>query len=83
MVQEVVERKLAPPGSSRSYKRAVEQSCAPKKLDRPPTCADVTGGRGFGGLLSRVLCAQRLVKEMQKYTAIAVRCCFCVFLEDE
>jgi hypothetical protein len=34
------------------------QSCAPQKLDRPPTRASVTAGRGFGGLLSQVLCIE-------------------------
>jgi hypothetical protein len=55
----------APPGSSRSYRRAVAQSCTPQKLDRLPTRASVTAGRGFGGLLSQILWAQRLVKGMQ------------------
>jgi hypothetical protein len=53
------------PGSSQTYKRAVTQSCAPQKLYCPPTRAGVTAGRGFGDLLSRVLCAQRLMKGMQ------------------
>jgi hypothetical protein len=76
---EVVVQKLAPPRSNRSYKWAVAQSYAPKKLDRPPTRAGVAARRCFRGMLSRVLCAQRLTKGMQKYTAIAVICCFSVF----
>jgi hypothetical protein len=55
--QELVERKLAPPESSRSYKRVIAQSWALKKLDRPPTRAGVATGQGFERLLSRVLCA--------------------------
>jgi hypothetical protein len=68
---EVVVQERTPRGSSHSYKRAVAQSCAPQKLDRPPTRAGVTAGRGFRDLLSRVLCAQILAKGMQKYAAIA------------
>jgi hypothetical protein len=46
------------------YKRAVAQSCALQKLDHPPTRAGVEARRDFGGLLSQVLCTERLTKGM-------------------